>query len=434
MKMKKITAFILAVLSVLTIASFAPIAKASAASTVEFVHGYNSYSLDYVVGKFHAQEADKKYGYAYKASDAAEYGDVLTSSHVFKGDIGAAYDIKIYEIGTDSNVEVATGTFNLIEKTEVSSLYYSLTGESRTTYQGLIYAVDGEGTETGKLAGKELGDSFTYPDLTDILISDHFDYNALKNNLTLYYCKPTSSSFSTTTSKSFTLDQVGTYSYYVLAKDPTGTAMETIDTDVLTRKEGSLGDGWYNDSDELIVPVFSFYFANVKAPEITIDKKVEEGFIGLTYQDASDYITIVGNNEAVQYELWYSESDLSAGKDDWASTTLEVLEEAGAVEITEDEDVAFNTSTLSFTPNKKGSYYVRVVVADDHGEDTAVTYAINVLSEFSEVKYDTQFLKYNWVSIMFLGIALLSLIGIILLIFIKPKEEKEEEVTVVSKK
>ena len=97
-------------------------------------------------------------------------------------------------------------------------------------------------------------------------------------------------------------------------------------------------------------------------------------------------------------------------------------------------EIAFNNSTLNFTTTKKGFYYVVVTVADKYGEASAVTYAIEVASEFTEVKYDTQFLKHNWVSIMFLGIALLSLIGIILLIFVKPKEEKEEEVTVVAKK
>ena len=57
-----------------------------------------------------------------------------------------------------------------------------------------------------------------------------------------------------------------------------------------------------------------------------------------------------------------------------------------------------------------------------------------VEAEVSEVKLEKQFLKYNWVSLMFLGIAVLCLIGIILLIFVKPKEATEEVITEVVKK
>ena len=46
---------------------------------------------------------------------------------------------------------------------------------------------------------------------------------------------------------------------------------------------------------------------------------------------------------------------------------------------------------------------------------------------------EKQFLKNNWVSFMFLGIAVLCLIGIILLIFVKPKEEEEVVTEVVRK-
>ena len=446
MKMKKITAFIVAILSILTIASYAPVAKVSAANNdgVKFVHGYSAYSLEFVLGKYLTEETLKaenvNYGYAYKTG-SEEFCDVITSAHVFSGSVDATYDIEIYTLGKDDEgnatkdalttgwIDGVEHSFTLITKTTEADLYYSVTAEALDKYKAAIRSVDDEGKETGKLAGKTFGDSFTIPELNDILVSNYFDYAALKSNLTLYYCKPNSSSFSSTSSKSFTLDQIGVYSFYVLAKDPTGTAM-TLDTEALERK----ADGWY-ENDKLIVPIFSFYFDKVTGPKITITpkKKVEEGYVGLNYQDAKSYITIVANNETVRYELWYSTSDLSIG-DEWNNISEEDLKAKGAVNVTEDEEIAFNASSLYFTPNKTGSYYVFVTVADDFGEARAVTYAINVNSGFNKVKYDTQFLKHNWLSIMFLGIALLSLIGIILLIFVKPKEEVEEEVTVVEKK
>ena len=438
MKMKKITAFIVAILSVLTVASYAPVAKVSAAPTdVKFVHSFTSYSVDYVISKFVKDEVEAD-GYAYRVQGEAEYGEKITASHTFKGDVSKIYDIEIYNgenaIAASDWKDGIAHTFTLVKETEESSIYYTFENKTRAEYE---LSINGD---EGKLAGKKLGDSFTYPDLTDILVSDYFEYATLKSNLTLYYCRPTSKSFTSTTSKSFTLSEVGTYSFYVVAKDPTGTAF-TVDTEKCVREVGAEGDGWYlkddvNGTSTLVAPIFSFDFAVVKAPEITIDSKVEQGYIGLTYQDAKEYITIVANNESVKYELYYSATDLSTQSgNEWASEGVEVLTTSESAEnVSEDKEIAFNNSTLNFTPIKKGFYYVVVTVADKYGEASAVTYAIEVASEFTEVKYDTQFLKHNWVSIMFLGIALLSLIGIILLIFVKPKEEKEEEVTVVAKK
>ena len=178
--------------------------------------------------------------------------------------------------------------------------------------------------------------------------------------------------------------------------------------------------------------LFSFNFVVADGPEITISSKVEEGYIGLAYQDASEYITIVADNESVKYELYYSATKFNEG-DDWASAGVKTVED-NAENVTEVEEYEFNSSSLEFMPTKAGCYYIVINVADKYGRDTAVTYAIEVNHEFTEVKYDTQFWKYNWVSMMFLGIAVLCLIGIILLIFVKPKEEVEEEITTVAKK
>ena len=425
MKMKKITAFIVAILSVLSIVSFAPIAKVNAAQSVEFVQSFNSYSLSYVTGRFTTEEAD---GYKYKATDAAEFGEVITGDHVFAGDVSKTYDIVVLK----GETEVTTGTFGLINKTADGSIYYDIENlDERANYEKLIYNKEDGADATGKLAGKKIGDSFTYPDLEGLLVSDHFAYATLKSNLTLYYAKPKSTTFTSTTSKSFTLSELGTYSYYVLAKDPTGTEF-TIDTDELELKDGALGNGWYNGND-LVVPVFTFEFTTISQPEITISEKVEEGYIGLAYQDAKEYITIVAENEKVEYTLYYSATKFVEG-DDWASVGVETVETT-AIDISEDEDYAFNSSNLSFTPQEKGYYYIVVNVVDGNGiREVAVTYSIAVNHEFTEVKYNTQFWKYNWLSMMFLGIALLCLIGIILIIFVKPKEEVEEEVTTVAKK
>ena len=70
MKVRKITAFIVAILSVLSIATYIPQANTvSAASNVEFVYSFNSYSVSFVTGKFTSETAT---GYKYKATEKLE--------------------------------------------------------------------------------------------------------------------------------------------------------------------------------------------------------------------------------------------------------------------------------------------------------------------------------------------------------------------------
>ncbi|MBQ3571273.1 MAG: hypothetical protein IJA15_00440 [Clostridia bacterium] len=435
MKVRKITAFIVAILSVLSIATYIPQANTvSAAANVEFVYSFNSYSVSYVTGKFTTETAT---GYKYKATDASEWSELITAAHVFKGDVSKTYEIKVF----NGETEVATGTFGLIEKTDASSLKYTFATKTAAKYQEEIDALITKDTI-------KLGSTFAYPELKGILVSDHFDYDALKSysKLTLYYAKPSATTFTSTTSKSFTLTEVGHYSYYVLAKDPMGTVME-CDTEKLVRKVANGIEGWYDtkDTDDvsddvLIVPIFSFDFAVAKKPEIDPGniEDITAGFIGLEYLNAKDLINIVGDNEGARYELWYSANDLSAGVDNWKSEGFGILsaENSGAVQLKDEEleAVGFDQNTLRFTPNKVGSYYIVITAADGFGSDTAVTYAINVADKFDTVKINDQWWHYNWVSVMFLGISLLCLIAIILLIFVKPKEKVEEEVTTVEKK
>ncbi|MBQ7408349.1 MAG: hypothetical protein IJW13_03660 [Clostridia bacterium] len=436
MKMRKITAFIIAAVALIATFNFVPAQEVSAApaqTNVAFVQAFDEYDNSFITSKFPVSfEDEKTYYFAYKLEGATEYSqkvEAKSGKTTFECVSSDNYVIKFFYLDeNEAEQDVEEFTFSLVTATAEDSIYYDLTAINYEDYQKEI---------NKKLENKELGDYFYYPELTDVLVSDNFAYTALTK--TVYYCKPKSTTFSSTTSSSFSLSDIGTYKYYVLAKDPTNTNF-TIDTDELVRMVDANGnEGWYevdeNDptNNKLIVPIFSFQFETVKEPEITISES-EIGFIGLTYKDAKDSITIVAQNESVEYKLYYSASDLSAGIENWTSEGIAKVEE-NATDITNKEEVAFNTSNLYFTPDLKGYYYVVCRAADNYGEASAVTEAIIVNREFTTVKYESQFLKYNWLSIMFLGIAVLSFIGILVLLFVKPKEKTEEEVeTTVSKK
>ena len=98
---------------------------------------------------------------------------------------------------------------------------------------------------------------------------------------------------------------------------------------------------------------------------------------------------------------------------------------SGVYDVTEVKAFAFDTSTRYFNVAAKGYYYVVCEVGNEWGDTAFCTYAINGNNEFNRVKYVRDwgmFLKNNTLSVVFLGIAVLSFIGLIVVICIKPKE------------
>ena len=86
----------------------------------------------------------------------------------------------------------------------------------------------------------------------------------------------------------------------------------------------------------------------------------------------------------------------------------------------------------TFTPVKVGAYKIKCEVSS--GTSSSARYAegetvISVAEEPSVVKPDNHWFRNNVWSIVFLSVGTLSLIGIIILLFIKPKEEVETDET-----
>ena len=84
----------------------------------------------------------------------------------------------------------------------------------------------------------------------------------------------------------------------------------------------------------------------------------------------------------------------------------------------------------AFTPVKLGAYKIDCEITSDKSERSASgSTVIKVEKEPTEVKVDTHWFKNNMWSVIFLSIGTLALIGIIVLLFIKPKEEVETDET-----
>lgn len=465
MKIKKLSLFFAAVLAVVCLAavpvSFTSVQAAS--TTADFVGGYDEYKADYIVKKVTAANgvtlAEKsgddaiKYYFDYAKAGTTEYSEeaeVSSSSRVtFKQNPAKGEKIRMsLRVFTKNNDErvyaYSSLTFYVVSKDDnANSITYATDSAVLNAYNEAI---------AKKLENKKLGENFYYPDFElevsgakrSLVVSDLYDVNDLRK--TVYYAKSTSSSFGSTASAYFKLSDVGTYKFYILFEDyaknnafvDINAKDEKTGEALYERKVVNGVEGFYGASNNLVVPIFTFTVEKGKAPEITVKSKSPNGYFGLKYEVESFTIVTAGNNEAKKYELYFSTTDLSKVAPD-AFTNAWELVKTNATDVTDDEEIGFNASALTFTPKKEaGYYYVICSVSDENGSMTKVCNPIAVKEGFSVVKraFDFgAFMKNNYLSIIFLSIALLSAIGIVLLIFVKPKDKTaDENVDPVAKK
>ena len=242
----------------------------------------------------------------------------------------------------------------------------------------------------------------------------------------MYYSSPSSSSFSSATAKkgdlpTLSVSSKGTYSFYVLVDDGNdfGVKKEISLEDCEENRVGGVY-GWYKkDTAELVAPIFSY--ENKENKDITVTTKGDSGTgrvnqryqnLSVTFENASD--TLV--------KLQYNATSGEANAEGWVDAT------AGK-EARFSKD-GFKSGTYYFTPLKKG--YFRLSVTAKGGEDGVTvkevkTDAVSVQDQVEELKLEDErgknFFKNNWLSLIFLGIAVLCLVGIVVVALWKPADK-----------
>jgi len=426
------------------------------------------------------------YGYDYSAVtfDAyqpfAKSGDIKKEFGVVKGTGDAKAIFEAYMNNATENPELNVGNYGknyTIKSMDATAVYGAKIGEAAAIVKSSklnVVTVDTIDAETdapaydltgfidGSAAGKVsytsyvadvtngvrenknstgpyvyLGSSYSVPmGIRNYIVSDYFASSDLE--VAVYYKIPGSDIFtklnSSATTKKITLSKLGTYEFYVLATDPIENAL-VIDEDwTLETNEisGRAVKGYYDDADKLMVPVFSFRLEN-RGPQVTAADEVQtKGYIGFNYTKVSSF-TVKGNDVTTYYTLLWNSSETLEYSEEESSSWIDLSEEAAATAAgwTDEEldNLAWNVSTLNFTPQKAGTYVVHCLASDNTGATVeAVTDEIRVDADgMRKVEVNTTYVWFekNWKSLLFLGIALVSLIAIIVLLFVKPKEEKE---------
>lgn len=275
----------------------------------------------------------------------------------------------------------------------------------------------------------EIGTKIELPTLEDLIADDRTPYSKLSTSLYVLGPKDTESSSS---SLSITLNDGGAYKFYVVVNDKESGVYKD---DKMEKKDfiEYVNDEDIQDGIKQYGPYekFIFDFDVVDDGTITVSAKTAQsvGYIGTKY--TASKFTINGADYENYYSLWYS-SDVSAQSDDdeaWteiaAVKDVKKGESANGVSYATISKIGYD-GELSFTPHKKGAYKLVCVASrvDGTKSDDAST-VIRVRGATIDVSPSefVTWIKANTASVIFLSVGVLCLAGIIVLLFIKPKDK-----------
>lgn len=265
-----------------------------------------------------------------------------------------------------------------------------------------------------------LGTTLEIPSMEDLVFDDKTPYSELSSKT---YVKTLANS-TTVTDMEFDLDEVGSYLFYVAFTDKAGNAIEE-DAFATVDDENNVTYGAYKK--------YIFTFVMEDDAKITVTAAVKEGvaYKGVLYTAAS--FDVDANGCTMTYKLYYNaDTKATATGEGWkeipkaSSVTDKDYVSSDGYTYDEIKSVNFN-GELKFVPTKLGAYKIECVATSDVSPRDASDYMIvRVESEPSVVKVDNKWLQNNIWSVVFLSIGTLCLIGIIVLLCIKPKDETED--------
>lgn len=269
-----------------------------------------------------------------------------------------------------------------------------------------------------------LGSELELPSMQDLVYDDQSSYAKLKDNATVYYNGSNASKLS------FKLNEAGKYLFYVVFADEEGNKMDVKDiynadeeNPIVVGSEHLVFD--FEIFDDAPIQVNSFEGAGLgyKGVSYTAPSfKIDAGGCTTTYTlyfNADKNAQIPNDDEFTAENGWVaipkasSVTDKSYNKDGYNYNTIKSIGYDGG---------------LTFTPNKTGTYVIECTATSEttSRSDTGLS-IVRIENAPQIVKVPSTWLQDNVWSVVFLSIGTLCLIGIVVLLFIKPKEEKEEE-------
>lgn len=311
-------------------------------------------------------------------------------------------------------------------------------------YQEEVRKASRRTDETGAEVGSiqvGTGAYFYIPSLKAYVSDDACGYTDM--DFTVYY-KTKSSDTQTTTGSyddlKIELTSAGEYLFRVVPTNAAGKAQTGI-------FETSEGSGKYKaaeitssnvwDAENLVT--FSFT-VSYEGPSVEDPEDDEIGYVDVVYT-VEDFEIVALSGYKTQYSLYRFEfnagaaagsvNEIVAAEKEDGTNSLGTWVKINAKDDTlsdddENNDNAYEwnpSSSLSFVPQEMGFYKVEVKVASANMPVVTSSKVINVTSEADVIPGGTYWLQDNILSVVFLGVGVLCLIGIVVLLVVKPKDK-----------
>ena len=294
--------------------------------------------------------------------------------------------------------------------------------ETAIAYNGFLNALKKQHTTTnaeGKETSVYLGSEFKVPSMADLVQDNYTAYNDLK--YTVYYRNAETAT--STSSFSFKLNVIGDYIFYAIFEDAEGNKMDV--EKFLKEVDGE---------DQLQDNLFTFRFDIQDNADISVERAIAQGvgYVGVNY--TASKFTVEASGCKLTYKLYYTSSTKAEAND--SNVVWKEIPKASSVKSGYNKDgfdyaavKAINyDGTLTFKPTKIGSYKIVCTatseVSDRKDEDATV---IRVYGEPTVYEAPSTWLRDNAWSVVFLSVGTLCLIGIIVLLFIKPKDDVDND-------
>lgn len=268
-----------------------------------------------------------------------------------------------------------------------------------------------------------IGTEYEIPSMKDLVFDDVTPYEDLTTSVSY----ATRTTRSTATSMKFKVSDIGEYEFLVMFGDGKNT-MKAEDFYVVDEDdENKIEDRTYPYEK------YIFDFVIVDDADIIVKEAVQgAGFLGIKYT-ASKFI-VEADGKTLKYELYYNPNkDVKDAKaDGWvaipqASSVTDTNYNENGFGYDEVKKINYN-GKLEFVPTRIGSYMIKCTAySTTSPRNASANTFISVNSKPTVVKVPSDWLENNVWSVVFLGVGSLCLIGIIVLLCIKPKEKVDRD-------
>lgn len=392
-------------------------------------------------------ESDKRFNETDFPANSFDGGKLSIAFRLTDGNTNSGYYFIEWYAGGELNM-VNPNSVDSTPQMSFVSVAEQGSGYQLTENTANIEAYQGAVTQASLKDGKSIqvgsGAYYYIPSLKEYITDSSCGYTDM--SFTVYY--RTNTSDTQTVSGSYDdlripVNTEGDYAFRVVPTNKAGKVMigyvEQADGSYLP-EEISSSNVW--DVKNLVTFNFSvrYYGASIEEPE-----EAETGYRDVTYTvNSFEIVALTGYKTEYKLFLFEANSGVSVtsisqireAEQADGTNTLGTWKEIAVYDSSLDEeegDNAYNwnpTSSLSFVPQQMGYYKVEVTVDDQSGitqnEDGSYPSAyqiIGITAEAVVIPGTTYWLQNNILSVVFLGIGVLCLIGIVVLLVIKPKDK-----------